>query len=56
MNLKEWIPDQTKIFIKPFDSSDIVEDIDELEGFVDLIEETGETLIIESWSFEIQKI
>ena len=47
---------QTKIFIKPRDSGSLVEDVDELEGFVDLIEETGDTLVVESWSFKIDKI
>ena len=55
LNIKEWVPDETKIYIKPMDSKELVEDVDELEGFVDLIEETGETLIVNSWSFKIQK-
>lgn len=56
VNLVEWVPDQSKLFIKPMDSGTLVEDVDELEGFVDLIEETGETLVVEAWSFKIKKI
>jgi hypothetical protein len=38
------------------DSGTLVEDVDELEGFVDLIEETGETLVVDSWSFKFKKL
>lgn len=56
LNLKHWEPDQSKLFIKPAGSSQLVDDIDELAGFVDLVEETGETLVVDSWSFKIVKI
>ena len=54
LELINWHPDAEGFYIKCAESGAKIDDIDQLDGFVDLDEESGLNVIIETLDFRIE--
>ena len=52
----KWEPDFSKMYIKAAETGTKFEDIDDLKGFVDLDEESGDQVLVDDWSYEIKNL